>query len=168
MVKEGQQANFTVDAYPDKTFPAHITEVHFASQTVEGVVTYETLLRVDNSELLLRPGMTATADIIVRHIDNARLVPNAALHFSPPLQQTEQTGTGRGLVGSLLPRPPRSTQRKQPADDNDSRRVWQLVDNQPVAIAVKTGATNGVYTEILEGDLQAGMEVIVDTLSYKK
>ena len=65
-VMEGQDAKFTVDAYVDRSFPAKITEVHFASQTVDGVVTYETVLWVDNSDLLLRPGMTATTDILVK------------------------------------------------------------------------------------------------------
>lgn len=83
-VKEGQQASFGVDAYPNRHFPAVITQVRFAPQTVEGVVTYETVLRVDNSDLSLRPGMTATAEIITRQLNNILLAPNAALRFAPP------------------------------------------------------------------------------------
>ena len=67
-VKPGQAATFTVDAYPDRTFQARITQVRFGSKTVSGVVTYETVLRVDNSDLSLRPGMTATANITVLHV----------------------------------------------------------------------------------------------------
>src|SRR5690606_35566594 len=62
-VRVGQQASFTVDAFPDRTFPATIKDIRFVSETVQNVVTYKALLTVDNSELLLRPGMTATADI---------------------------------------------------------------------------------------------------------
>ena len=83
-VHENQTATFTVDAYPDRTFPASITQVRFGSKTVAGVVTYETLLTVDNSDLLLRPGMTGTASIIIQKVDNALLVPNTALRFTPP------------------------------------------------------------------------------------
>ncbi|MFW2371791.1 MAG: efflux RND transporter periplasmic adaptor subunit [Gammaproteobacteria bacterium] len=165
-IAKGQSAEFTVDAYPDRRFPASITEVHFASQTVEGVVTYETVLAVDNSELLLRPGMTATADIIVKQLENALLIPNIALHFSPPLQQDNADANDRGLVGNLLPHPPRIThkQRDDTADDK-TQRVWILRDAQPVAIPVITGSTDGISTEIISGDIEAGMAVITDTIN---
>ncbi|HSO19774.1 MAG TPA: efflux RND transporter periplasmic adaptor subunit, partial [Desulfosarcina sp.] len=78
-VAAGQNAVFTVDAYPNRTFPARITQVRFGPKAVEGVVTYETLLNVENQDLSLRPGMTATAEIVVQKIENALLVPNAAL-----------------------------------------------------------------------------------------
>ncbi|MEJ2329530.1 MAG: efflux RND transporter periplasmic adaptor subunit [Gammaproteobacteria bacterium] len=164
-VSEGQPAEFTVDAYPNRTFPATITEVHFASQTVEGVVTYETVLGVDNTELLLRPGMTATADIMVRKLENTLLVPNAALRFSPPVQQTPSGN--RGLVGSLLPHPPRSkTNRRQ--SENKQQKVWTLLDGEPVAIPLVTGATDGVMSELLEGEIVEGTPLIVDTLSSSR
>jgi HlyD family secretion protein len=166
-VSKGQQAEFTVDAWPNRSFPARITEVHFASQTVEGVVTYETVLRVDNSELLLRPGMTATADITVRQVDDVRLIPNAALRFSPPVRQ-EETGN-RGLVGSLLPRPPHH---RKPNNDRSEKRtsqqVWTLHDGQPLAVPVVTGATDGVMSELLDGEISEGMHVIVDMLSTNR
>jgi HlyD family secretion protein len=82
-VQEGQRAVFTVDAYPDRSFPAHIRQVRYGSKTVDGVVTYETILVVDNSDLSLRPGMTATADIVVKEIENTILIPNAALRYKP-------------------------------------------------------------------------------------
>ncbi|MEJ2309000.1 MAG: efflux RND transporter periplasmic adaptor subunit [Gammaproteobacteria bacterium] len=163
-VNVGQSAEFTVDAYPNRSFPATITEVHFASQTVEGVVTYETVLSVDNSGLLLRPGMTATADITVRQLDDVLLVPNAALRFSPPVQ--EARAESRGLVGSLLPRPPhRSKPNNRRGDDSKQQKVWRLVDGEPVAVPVVTGATDGIMSELLEGELDEEMSLIVDTLS---
>lgn len=83
-VTPGQRATFTVDAYPDRVFDAKLDEVQFASKTISNVVTYPTILHVQNPDLLLRPGMTATAEIVVRKIDDAVLVPNAALRFEPP------------------------------------------------------------------------------------
>jgi len=164
-VKVGQDATFTVDAYPNKTFPAHITEVHFASQTVDGVVTYETVLRVDNTDLLLRPGMTATADIIVNKISNAILVPNAALRFSPPAAATQNRSSG-GLLSNLLPHPPRrETKQREETVTTKHQKVWVLKNGQPTDIAVSAGATDGTMTQITSGDIQPGMEVITDTTS---
>ena len=166
-VREGQDARFTVDAYPGRDFPAKITEVHFASQTVDGVVTYETVLQVDNSALLLRPGMTATADIMVNQIDDALLIPNAALRFSPPALDTQKSGGG--LLRSLLPRPPHPAKnREEPSNGKKQQRVWALLDGQAVAISVTTGATDGVNTEALSGDIEPGTRLIVDTISKDK
>ena len=168
-VKEEQTAEFTIDAYPNKNFPASITEVHFASQTVDGVVTYETVLRVDNSDLLLRPGMTATADIMVQEIEDALLVPNAALRFKPPVSSGQKSGSGGGLLGGLLPRPPHSAKNHEEKDtDNKQQKVWRLNDDQAVAISITTGASDGINTEVLSGDIEPGMVLIVDTISKGK
>ena len=86
-VKVGQQASFTVDGYPGRTFSAVVKQVRYGPETVQGVVTYKTLLSVDNSDLALRPGMTATANITVQRVANVMLVPNAALRFSPPVAE---------------------------------------------------------------------------------
>src|SRR5690606_27207126 len=83
-VREDQEATFSVDAYPDQVFPAEIQTIRFASETVSNVVTYKAILTVDNDDLLLRPGMTATADIVVESVEDALLVPNAALRYAPP------------------------------------------------------------------------------------
>lgn len=171
-VAVGQEAEFTVDAYPDRRFRARIEQVRFAPKTVDGVVTYETLLSVDNDELLLRPGMTATAEILVNKLTDALLIPNAALRFSPPEGAGESTGGhsgsgGRGLVSMLLPRPPRDQKRSDPGakGKNGKQRVWVLRAGRPEAIAVRTGATNGVLTQVLEGPLEPGAEVLIDTVS---
>ena len=120
----GQEATFNVDAYPDRKFPARIRDIRFASETVQGVVTYKGLLTVDNSELLLRPGMTATAEIVTAERDDVLLVPNAALRFSPPSAENRPKQKGGGIVGSLLPRPPRQPPRTKaaPAAGNHPRR----------------------------------------------
>jgi HlyD family secretion protein len=164
-VQEGQEATFTVDAYPDRTFPARIVQVRYGSQTVEGVVTYETVLKVDNSDLSLRPGMTATADITVKKVENAILVPSAALRFTPPVQE-EKRSSG-GLVGMLLPRPPisRSKQREYATTDKRRQRVWTLRDGQLLAIPVTIGSTDGIMTEVVAGDIQPGMELLVSLVA---
>ncbi len=166
-VREGQAAEFTVDAYTSRRFPATITEVHFASQTVDGVVTYQTVLSVDNTGLLLRPGMTATADIIVRQIDNALLVPNAALRFKPPQLAGEGAAGGGGLVRSLIPRPPHAPKVHEDISTEPSRpdQVWILRDGRAEAVVVTTGASNGLVTEILSGAIEPGMDVIIDTVA---
>jgi HlyD family secretion protein len=161
-VGKGQQAAFTVDAYPDRSFPATIREVSFASKTVEGVVTYEAVLDVDNGDLLLRPGMTATAEITVERIDDALLVPNAALRFTPPSDAAQESGRG-GLVSMLLPRPPMGRRPSGPeTGDKSSQRVWTLTEGIPVSVPVTTGSSDGTRTVVTSGDLEAGLPVIVD------
>jgi len=161
-VQEGQKASFTVDAYPDRLFLARILKVYYAPQVVQDVVTYEALLSVDNSELLLRPGMTATADIIIKQVENVMLVPNAALRFTPP-----QTTPDASVMRSILPGPPRAPgkQRKVILSEKTQQRVWTLQDNVAVAIPVTIGVTDGRVTEILDGDIKPGMPLLVDTVS---
>lgn len=158
-VKTGQKAAFSVDAYGDAHFPAVITKVHLAPQTVEGVVTYQARLKVDNPAGKLLPGMTSTADIIVAQIPQTLLVPNSALRFEPP---TAQNKSSRSLVSQLLPRRP-PEEKKNSKSANAGQKVWVLQNGQPVAIPVKTGVSDGLHTQILSG-LEAGQTVIVDTL----
>jgi len=166
-IREGQRASFSVSAYPNRTFEALITQARYASTTTSGVVTYETVLKVDNTDLSLRPGMTATADITIKKVENAILVPSAALRFNPPVQEEEKSSTG--LVGALLPRPPRGTQQRTDTNTNGKQqRIWILKNAQLSAVTVTTGATSGLMSEILTGDLQPGMEVVVDTITSAK
>jgi HlyD family secretion protein len=170
-VREGQGATFTVDAYPDRSFPAQITEVRYAPQTVDGVVTYETLLSADNSDLSLRPGMTATADITVKAVEDALLVPNAALRFTPPAPKEKTPKPGGSLVGRLLPRRPRrSPSQRQPnrLANSSRQRVWMLQNGIPVAIPVTLGATDGSMTQVLTGDVNPGLSLLVDVVRSEK
>ncbi len=162
-IKEGLKAEFTVDAYPNRRFPATITQVRYAPETINGVVTYAALLSLDNRDLSLRPGMTATAEIIASEIKNALLVPNAALRFTPPTPKVAKEES-RGLVGMLLPSRPPSSRRGGSKDATTSKgsRVWILKEGSPAAVTVKTGATDGTLTEILDGTLEPGTEVLVD------
>jgi HlyD family secretion protein len=161
-VRKGQEATFTVDAYPNRLYAARITRVHYGSRTTDGVVTYETVLKVDNTDISLRPGMTATADITVRKLENALLVPNAALRFTPP--STDQTPSRRGIFRALLPGPPaRDTRKnKRTGDDKKRQRVWVLRDGLPAPLSVATGVTDGAMTQILDGDIAPGTALVVD------
>jgi len=168
-VKVGQEAFFRVDAYADRTFTSTVTQVRNTATTTSGVVTYVTVLSVDNSELLLRPGMTATADIVVSGVKDAVLVPNSALRFSPPQAALPAASNGGGgVLGSLMPRPPDMNRRPDLGQANGKRQVWVLKDGAPAAVPVVTGVTDGKVTQIVTGDLPAGAAVIVDAITRKK
>ena len=165
LVKAGQEAVFTVDAYPERSFPARITQVRYGAKEVEGVITYETVLNVDNSDLLLRPGMTATADITVTTIEDAILVPNAALGFAPAVTEKTSASRGGSLLSRLFPRPPHlGSKRAEPDGDNKQKKVWVLRAGQPVAVPITTGATDGILTEVTGGEIEPGMVLVVDAL----
>jgi len=164
-VREGQPATFTVDAYPDKKFTATIRELRFGSEVVQGVVTYKAVLTADNSELLLRPGMTATAQIVVAHVKDALTVPNAALRFSPA--ETQHVDN-RNFLQKIMPGPPhlrRPSTTEQPT--GTERKVWVLKDGEPKEVSVTVGPTDGKRTQIVKGDLEPGEAVIVDTETRK-
>ena len=166
-IKEGQNATFSVAAYPNRTFDARIVRANYGSTTTSGVVTYETVLKVDNSDLLLRPGMTATADIVVKKIENALLIPSAALRFTPSLRE-EKKSSG-GLVSSILPHPPGSGNKQQSENGNKKRQnVWILKNEKLSAVSITIGSANGGLTEVLSGDIQPGEAVVVDTVTAVK
>lgn len=137
-VAEGQQASFTVGAYPERRFSATITSVRNAPRTVQGVVTYEAVLTIDNEGLMLRPGMTATASIVTAERSDILLIPNGALRFTPPDVPAPATAT------------------------DGTRTVWTLRDGRPIAVAVTAGLTDGLWTEVAEGDIASGMALLVD------
>jgi HlyD family secretion protein len=171
-VKEGQQAIFTVDAFPDRKFPAAITQVRYAAQTVNGVVTYETVLKVDNRDLLLRPGMTATAEIIVEQFKHTLLVPNAALRFEMPANEIQRPDQNRGVMGMLLPfrRPARQGNRRvrAPLASKNQRSVWILKEGSPVKVPLTIGFSDGEMTAVQSGDIQAGAPLVVDIIGANK
>jgi len=171
-VKEGDTATFTVEAYADRNFPAKISQVRYSPVTVEGVTTYTAVLTVDNSDLTLRPGMTATADIIVDQVKDALLVPNGALRYTPPVRQ-QTAASGRrsgGLLGLLLPSGTpggngNRTTITPAAAGSASRTLWVLRDGAPVSVQVTTGVSDGTHTVIASGDLKEGDEVITASRS---
>jgi len=165
-VNAGQRVTFTVDAYPGQEFPSKVSEVRNAAKTVSGVVTYETVLSVDNAKLLLRPGMTGTASVTVNQLADAVLVPNAALRFTPPASESNSKGT---FVSRLLPGPPRPPAKPvQKGGDRRHQQVWTLRDGKPAAILVTIGATDGRMTQVVGGEVQPGLEILIDTLRAEK
>ena len=163
-VKVGQNATFTVSAYPTRQFPARVTRVGFGSTITDNVVTYLTYLDVNNADLSLRPGMTATSTITATQRKDVLLVPNTALRFSPTAAASDLSAT-KSIGVSLMPRMPRSGTRKSAATDASTaaaKQVWVLRDGQAVSVAVTPGISDGRMTEITGGDLQAGMQVITD------
>ena len=167
-VKEGQDADFTVDAYPDRTFPAKIIQVRYGPKAVAGVVTYETVLNVDNSDLLLRPGMTATADIIVNKIEDAILVANAVLRFDPPEIEETTDNTRRGFMRLFPSRKLPAKKRTELHPNRNHQLVWIQKNGELISIDVVTGESDGSMTEIKSGDVTPGMELVVDTINTGK
>ncbi len=166
-VREAQSASFTVDAYPDRDFPASVTQVRFGSKTVAGVVTYETVLKVDNSGLVLRPGMTGTANITVQHAESALLVPNAALRFTPPQAAPKPAGRS-GLVSSIMPRPPRPVRKDAVVAEDRQSHVWVLREGKLEKVMLKIGMTNGIMTEVIEGKLAPGVTLVIDVIETEQ
>ena len=164
LVQPGQKALFTVDAYADRSFPAEITQVRFGSETVDGVVTYKTVLRVDNSALSLRPGMTATAVITVNKKTDVLLVANSVLRFTPPVTPGKQKAKG-SFLDSLLPHPPRQESRQAEAANSKTQQVWTLRNGELASISITKGATNGIVTEIVDGAVTAGTELVTGQVS---
>jgi HlyD family secretion protein len=167
-VQAEQDATFTVDAYPDRSFSARVAKVSFSSTTTGGVVTYKTALTVDNSDLLLRPGMTTTADVLVGKVSNGLLVPNAALRFTPTTSSEQSPSTSGGLFGRMMPRPPRPPQAAPGSTTRGkAQRVWVVRDGKATAVDITVGMTDGRMTEVTGGDLEAGTPVIVQTAAQK-
>jgi HlyD family secretion protein len=165
-VKVGQKASFTVSAYPARRYPARITRVAFGSTKTDNVITYTTYLDVDNTDLSLRPGMTAASTIVATERTDVLLVPNTALRFSPSQASAAPTAAASGsVISKLMPRmPPRGGARRSAGNDATaaSRQIWILKDGQAVAMAVKPGISDGRMTEVSGPDLVEGMAVITD------
>lgn len=176
-VRDGQDATFTVSAYPNRKYPARIVRVGYGSTTKDNVVTYVAELAVDNGDLSLRPGMTATATITATERRGVLLVPNAALRFTPAAAATVAStaaeagsapaqSTAGGIVSKLMPRPPGArTPRKAGTMTANVRQLWVLRDGAPVAVAVAPGVSDGRRTEVESAELREGDAVITDQVA---
>lgn len=150
LVQEGQPVDFTVDAYPDETFQGRVSQVRKSPATTQNVVTYETMIAVENPDQKLFPGMTAEVSIRVAQRENVLKLANAALRYSPPEEakfvETPITNFGR-----------------------NQRLVYQIdagsTHLRPVM--VRAGISDGVETEIAEG-LKEGQAVVTSTLTIKE
>jgi HlyD family secretion protein len=133
-IKEGNRANFTVDAFPKRTFAGTVSQVRQSPQTLQNVVTYDVVVSVDNSDLALKPGMTAATRVVIAERNDVLRVPSQALRYSPA-----------GLRDKPSAHP----------------QVWVLRDEKPVAVTVTTGLDDDTFAEIVQGELQPGDKVIV-------
>ncbi|MDD5308849.1 MAG: efflux RND transporter periplasmic adaptor subunit [Deltaproteobacteria bacterium] len=173
-VAVGQAASFTVDAYPDHTFASEVLSVHNVPQVTQNVVSYEVLLSVDNKDLLLKPGMTATVEIVTALQRNVLLVPNKALRFAPPTPSREAMRPPPGLPFLGKSGGKSGGAKKTGALDGlgklGSRQavLWILDGLTPKPFKVDKLATDGVQTGV-EGDgLAERMQVILDLAAAKK
>jgi HlyD family secretion protein len=164
---QGMRATFTVDAYPTETFVGTVRQVRNAPQTVQNVVTYDAVIDVRNSDLKLKPGMTANCTFVYAENDDALRVPNAALRFRPPAELLASLGP-KAAPGRRGPRAaagqagPAGAPRPKAAAASDRKTVWVLRAGKPVAVEIRTGITDGINSEVLEGELAVGDRVITD------
>jgi len=154
-VKTGQDVEFTVDAYPETTFKGKVFQVRNAPITVQNVVTYDVVIKVDNPELRLKPGMTANVSIIVDTKHGVLRVPNGALRF----RMTDRPASGG--AGARADAGGGKGEKKGPA-------VWVLEGGTPKRVGIALGISDGTYTEVLSGDLKEGQQVIVEALKKNK
>lgn len=138
-VREGQKVEFSVDAYSDKKFRGMITQLRLNSEIINGVVTYDAVVEVDNADLLLRPGMTVSALVTTGILENVLCVPNLALRFVPQEIQKQNEKKAR----------------------DTSSYVWILKDGKPQRVPLKTSKSDGSFTVVSQSDLKAGDEVLI-------
>lgn len=158
VVQPGDKVTFTVSTYPNEPFPAALKKVAFGATTTENVVTYTAYMNVDNSKMLLRPGMTATATIQTSSKDDVLLVPNSAFRFNPSKGEKEIP------AAAMMMGPPShdKTSKEVTQHGQANKTLYVLRDGKPQRVNVVTGLTDGVHTEIVSGDVKANDQVIVD------
>ncbi len=163
-----QEAFFTVDAFPENTFRGKVSEVRNAPITIQNVVTYDVIIKVDNKDLKLKPGMTANVSILIEHKEEVLKISNAALRFRPSVAKVKETG------GTVKGDPPQKQKSSLPGtapqgEKEKTGRVWVLSQKgQPTPVSIILGITDGTFSEVVAGDLQEGMEVIIEETSGKK
>lgn len=156
-IRVGQQARFTVDAFPERPFDAEIRDISYASVTTDGVVTYDARLDVDNTDMLLRPGMTATVSVVTQQAKGVLTVPSSAFRYRP----TETRERGFSMLSMFTGRrgPMRRPGQTEQPPAEGLRTLYVLENGQPRRVDVKIGSSDGDRTEVLSG-LEEGDRVI--------
>jgi len=196
-INEGQIVKFTVDAFPDESFTGTVSQVRYFPEVIQNVVTYTTIVEVENPEMKLRPGMTATVSIVIGEAKNKLLVPNAALRFTPQLSieemqaifedmrnerqgaNTDPTSEAGQSVRKQRPNSVVQSSSKKEAGaegprmengrNQDVSRVWIMDKNGVLkAIIIDIGITDNSYTEVVKGNLMGGQLVITGIASGKE
>lgn len=193
-LEPGMRASFTVDAFPSRRFFGLISSIRNAPQTAQNVVTYDTMIDVDNADLKLRPGMTANVTVTYAEKDGVLAVPNSALRFRLPGDVTvarsserpkssapglpfgsasaepAAVASGPAPEGSAKsPAPEGSARRRRSNGDRGpaadvSRKIYVLEGGQVRSVEIKAGLSDGTFTEVLDGDLKEGDLIITDTV----
>ena len=177
----GQMVEFSVDAYPDRIFRGTVSQIRIAPITVQNVVTYDVVITVDNQDLKLKPGMTANVSIIVANKSDVLKIPNAALRFRPSDKElgksaaevaTKEGGRRAGAAGAGGgPRSAGAAQSGQVAVKQSGQRsyaVWMLEQGVLKRVPVSVGISDGMFTEVVSGDLKEGQDIIVESLNTSK
>jgi HlyD family secretion protein len=164
-VEENQNVDFTVDAFPNRTFHGTVVQVRNSPITVQNVVTYDTVIGVNNPDLKLKPGMTANVSIIIAERSDVLKVPNAALRFRPPETTTNAAPRVAGGVPGSGARPGGSPGQHSKAEHRPTRTIYVLKDEKLQPVQVKTGITDGIFTEITDG--LSENDKVVTSASYK-
>ncbi|MGX3010078.1 efflux RND transporter periplasmic adaptor subunit [Helicobacter sp. 23-1044] len=171
-VKINQEVEFNVDAYPNEKFIAKVAKVNFAdsssttssssssSTTSSNIISYEVTTYVDNSKLLLRPGMSATATIKTAAVKNALIIPYQALLFNP--NEVEKKGNAMSMMG-----PPKRNKRSY-SNIGNKGTIWILENGAPKEIEIEIGITNGKSAQILSDNLTTDSQVIIQKDDSKK
>jgi HlyD family secretion protein len=174
----GMKTYFTVDSFPGQRFLGTIRQIRNAATTVQNVVTYDAVIDVDNSDLRLRPGMTANVTIVYDERHGALAVSNAALRFRPP-PSLGGSASGASSAGRRHPRGGASaaasgspssekaapSSEKAAPDPPASKTVWVLRGTTPQEVTIHTGLSDGTVTEVVDGDLSEGDPVVIDSTS---
>lgn len=169
---EGQDVSFTVDAHPQRRFRGKVFQVRNAPQTIQNVVTYNSVVRISNKELLLKPGMTANVQFLVAQKEDVLSIPNIALRFRPQEEKNEAQELLRqeqGRVGGRITQR-RTSRGGGSGGGGEARRVRQVKvyvvkDGRAEAVDVQVGITDGSKTEIVAGSLTENDPVIIGSSS---
>jgi HlyD family secretion protein len=145
-IRAGMPVTFTVDAHAKRTFSGRVRQVRDNAQTLQNVVTYDAVVDVDNSERLLKPGMTATVTFTYAEKAGIVRVPSGALRFKPEATLLATLGDRSAPV----------------APDTDRRSLWVLRAGHPTQVSARTGISDGLWTEVIEGDVRPGDQVVVE------
>jgi HlyD family secretion protein len=151
---------FTVDSFPGQRFAGKIRQIRNSATIVQNVVTYDAVIDVDNKDLRLRPGMTANVIVVYAERPRTLAVSNAALRFRPP-----PSLAGSAATGDESRRRPHGAASAAAADAPETRTIWVLRGGVPQPVPIHAGLTDGTVTEVVDGDLHEGDQVVTDSIS---
>jgi HlyD family secretion protein len=168
-VRQGQPVTFTVDAFPARRFRGKVHQVRNAPTIIQNVVTYDAVVRIDNKDFLLKPGMTANVQFLVSEKEDALTIPNMALRFKPAEEKNESQELLRQEQSRTAPRVgARQTSRAggSGGPGGDARRVRQvkvylLKDGKAQPVEIQVGITDGSKSEVMDNALKENDPIII-------